>query len=81
MKNRKIFLMLLLIFSLVIFTATACSTNDTPNVPDTVDENNGNGGMDNTDNNGMDNNNNGMGNNNGNGGISSPGGVTNNTNQ
>jgi len=80
MKNRKIFLMLLLIFTLVIFTATACSTNDTPNVPDTVDDN-GNGGMDNNGNNGLDNNNNGLDNNNGNGGISSPGGITDNTNQ
>ncbi|MDF3000924.1 MAG: hypothetical protein K0Q48_1043 [Bacillota bacterium] len=74
MKNKKIFLMLLLVFALFMFAA--CNTNDnvTPDVPDTTNNGTGDGtgGTDGTG--GMDDTNNGTG-------LTTDGGINNNTNQ
>lgn len=79
MKNRKIFLMLLLVFALFMFAA--CSTNDNvnPSVPDTTNNgtDNGTGGTNGTG--GINDTNNGM-NNNGTG-LTTDSGIKNNTNQ
>jgi len=83
MKNKKIFLMLLLILTFVIFTV-ACSTyNATPDVPNATDEDtNRNGIVDYNNENGNANNSNGNSTNGtSNGGLTTNSGINNNTNQ
>lgn len=71
MKNKKIFLMLLLVFALFMFAG--CNTNDnvTPDVPNTTNDGTG-GGTDGTG--GMNDTNNGTG-------LTTDSGINNNTNQ
>ena len=80
LKNTKIFFMVLLVLTLVLFTAS-CSTNATPDVPNTTDEDsNRNGIVDYNNENGTVDDDNGTGGT-GDDSMTTDGGINNSTNQ